>query len=284
MSNEIQVERSQHGGGLAVPITAEIMECAKLMAGARQAIPPHLRDNAGACLAICIQAVEWRMSPFAVANKSYVVNDRLAYESQLVHAVVEQRAPLTGRLRHRFTGEGDQRRCIVSGVFRGEAEPFEFCSAPFGQIQPKNSPLWKTQPVLQLYYHTSRNWARVYCPDAILGVYAEDELDREPPRDVGQEIAARFTASTPVEVGAPDSPSDPFQLPAVPVAPTITMPQAQRFWAIANEAQKTEAQVRAYLVTLGIESTKNILVADYEAACRWAEQRQETAPSEGWRR
>src|SRR5262245_27060287 len=80
-------------GGASFKSMGEIMEYAKLMSVASVAIPPHLRGNPGACLAICIQAVEWKMSPFAVANKSYVVNDRVSYESQLIHAVIEQRAP-----------------------------------------------------------------------------------------------------------------------------------------------------------------------------------------------
>lgn len=163
-------------GGPQFQNMMEVMEFAKLMAVSDVAVPRHLRGNPGACLAICIQALEWRMWPYAVANKSYVVNDRMSYESQLVHAVVEQRAPLLGRLRCRYTGEGEQRRCIVWARIRGEEEPLEFQSAEFGKIQPKNSPLWKTKPDLQLFYNASRDWARMYFPDVILGVYAEDEI------------------------------------------------------------------------------------------------------------
>ena len=41
-------------------------------------VPKHLRGNPGACIAV----VQWRLSPCAVANKSYSVNDRLGYEAQ----------------------------------------------------------------------------------------------------------------------------------------------------------------------------------------------------------
>lgn len=154
----------------------ELMEFAKMMAIAGTAVPPHLRNNAGACLAICIQAVEWRMSPFAVAGKSYVVNDRVGWESQLVHAVIEQRAPISSRIRHSFSGEGNNRTCKVWATLRGESEPLELTSPPFGTIQPKNSPLWKSKPDIQLYYSTVRDFCRVYFPDVLLGVYSEDEL------------------------------------------------------------------------------------------------------------
>lgn len=167
-------------GGMNFQNMGELMEFAKLMSLSQVSVPKHLRDNPGACLAVCIQAMEWRMSPYAVANKTYVVNDRLSFESQLVHAVIEQRAPITGRLRNKFIGEGDRRQCIVWATAKGESEPLEYTSSEFGKIQPKNSPLWKTKPDLQLFYNASRDWARMYFPDVIMGVYAEDELDQAP--------------------------------------------------------------------------------------------------------
>lgn len=181
---------------MAIRSMGDMMEVAKLMSVGKQAIPPHLRDNPGACLAVCIQAVEWEMSPFAVANKSYVVNDRLCYESQLIHAVIERRAPLVGRLRHSFSGEGAKRRCKVWASVKGEAEPFEYESPEIGSIKVKNSPLWVSKPDLQLYYNTSRDWARVYFPDVILGVYAKEELED------AEEIEK--TTAVPLPVGRSD--------------------------------------------------------------------------------
>lgn len=182
---EAKIDRDRAGslkisasdGGVSFASMVEVMEFAKLMAIGGVALPAFLRTNVGACLAVCIQAIEWRMSPYAVANKSYCVNDRLCFESQLIHAVIEQRAPITGRLRHKFTGEGATRRCVVWASVRGESEPLEYTSPPFEQITPKNSPLWKSKPDLQLFYNASRDWARMYFPDVILGVYSDDEID-----------------------------------------------------------------------------------------------------------
>ncbi|WP_083909652.1 recombinase RecT, partial [Rhodopseudomonas sp. B29] len=170
------LEVSDALGGLRFQNMVEVMEFAKCMAIAETAVPKHLRGNPGMCLAVCIQALEWRFSPFAVANKSYVVNDRIGYESQLVHAVIEQRAPIVGRLRHTFAGEGDTRTCTVTATLRETGETLEYTSPQFAKIQPKNSPLWKTKPDLQLYYNTSRDFCRTYFPDVLLGVYSAEEL------------------------------------------------------------------------------------------------------------
>lgn len=92
---------------------SQVMEFAKLMAISQQAVPKHLRDNPGGCLAIAVQAYEWKINPFALANKSYVVNDRTCYESGLYQAVITQRAPITGRIKMEYKGEGKTRTCRV---------------------------------------------------------------------------------------------------------------------------------------------------------------------------
>jgi hypothetical protein len=178
-------------GGIVFQNMTEVMEFSKLMSLAGNAVPKHLQGNPGMCLAVCVQALEWRFSPFAVANKSYEVQGRLCFESQLVHALIEQRAPIRGRLQHKFEGEGDDRKCIVTAILRETGETMEYTSPPFSKITPKNSPLWKTKPDLQLYYNTSRDFCRAYFPDVLLGVYAQDELRDHLGPDNAKDVNAR---------------------------------------------------------------------------------------------
>ncbi|HCE07494.1 MAG TPA: hypothetical protein DEQ40_02625 [Oxalobacteraceae bacterium] len=192
---------SDNIGGIMFKDMAEVMEFSKLLAVAGAAVPKHLRGNVGACLAVTIQALEWRMSPIAVANKSYEVNDRIAYESQLIHAVVEARAPLKQRLRKKYSGEGPTLQCFVTGHFKGEVDPIEYESPKFSEIKTKNSPLWTSDPRQQLWYYSVRAWARANCPDVLLGIYAEDELEgrsgADHARDVTPkpDVAKRLTGS-----------------------------------------------------------------------------------------
>jgi hypothetical protein len=183
------------------------------MAVSGAAVPPWLRKNPGGCLAICSRALRWKMDPFAVAEQSYMVSNKgvesVAFMSQLVHAVVESRAPLKGRLRHEIIGEGDERRCKVSGTFRGEDKPHEYTSQTLKTMleqRPKRrdgegfggSPLWETNPEVQLAYSAVRQWARLHSPDTLLGVYALDELDEAemidvtPPSEQVTDLAQRL--------------------------------------------------------------------------------------------
>lgn len=52
----------------------------------------------------------------------------------------------------------------------------------------------------------------------------------------------------------------------------ITVPQAKRFFAIAKSADKTDADIKAYLQnTLGIERSADMNLSDYEKAVEWAQ-------------
>ena len=202
----------KQGGGANISTMLDAMNVAKVLALSAQAVPPHCRGNPGICLGIVLAAAELNLSPTALANKTYVVNDRLAYESQAIHAIVERRAPLARRLRCRYLGEGDNRQCEVTGWLIGEEEPFVYLSPRLKDITPKNSPLWKTKPDLQLWYNASRDWARMYVPDVILGMYTADELDApaapasRPPRTAAEAMQRATAPRTVVQQVAPPPP------------------------------------------------------------------------------
>lgn len=161
---------------IAISTMGEAMEMAKLMSLSRQAVRAPFRGEPGICLALVIQAHEWGLNPYAAASKAYVVNDQIAWESQLIHAVIESRAPLKGRLKCSYTGVGAERKCIVSGTFT-DGEVREYESPMIKDIRVKNSPLWRNDPDQQLWYYSSRSWCRKWCADVLLGIYAPDELD-----------------------------------------------------------------------------------------------------------
>ena len=177
------------GGSSITPQNlGEVVRFAEVMCKADIALPQHLRGNAGACMAVALQAMEWSMSIFAVASKSYAVGGRIAYEAQLIAAVVNTRSGIKGRLKYVYEGEKDNMVCRVTGILDGDECVYE--SPPLGQITPKNSPLWKTDPRQQLGYYSARSWARRYCPEVILGVYDRDEVEHRGP-DNAKDVTPR---------------------------------------------------------------------------------------------
>lgn len=215
-------EVSSSVGGLAFKDMGQVMEFSKLMAVAGQAVPKHLRGQPGACMAVSLQALNWRMDPFAVANKSYMVNDRIAYEAQLIHAVIEQRAPIKGRLKGGYKGEGAKRVCILRAVSAEDGDEIVYESPEIGSITTKNSPLWKSDPDQQLWYYSARAMCRRHFPDVLLGVYERDEIENAPAmRDVSPEPSTSGFAARAAAARRSDEPDQQQDEPEVEDADTI---------------------------------------------------------------
>jgi len=156
----------------------KMMRLAEQMANSKLSVPEHLRANIGDCLAIITQAMLWNMNPFAVAQKTHLVSGKLGYEAQLVNAVVMNSGAVRGSPRYEYKGEGNTLECRVGFIERGNTEITWGEWLKNADITTRNSPLWKTNVKQQLGYLQLKNWARAFCPGAILGVYTVDELEQ----------------------------------------------------------------------------------------------------------
>lgn len=162
---------------------SQALELGQAMAKGEFAVPKHLRGSPGACLAIIELASNWGLMAFGVANQSYVVSDRLCFMAQLVHSVIKKRVPLKNPsvgLQSRYEGEGQTRKVTVFAevvLEDGTTAVLEWESPLLKDIQPQNSPLWKTDVDLQLFYRTTSRWQRRYFPEIMLGVYTKDDIE-----------------------------------------------------------------------------------------------------------
>lgn len=177
-------------GGARVPMPrnfAELQEMASFMSRGGAMVGSAFQGSPGACLGIITQAMRWGMDPYAVSQKAYQAtkdnpNAPIAYEAQLVAAVVLRNAPLQRRLRSRYEGSDDTRKIIITGWLKGEDDPFEYESPPLATLKGK-SPLWTKDPDQQLWYYGVRAWARRFVPEVIMGVYTPDERDEQRERE-----------------------------------------------------------------------------------------------------
>ena len=163
-----------------------MMRLAEMMSKSVVTVPKHLAGNPSDCMAIVLQAAQWKMNPYSVAQATHLVSGTLGYEAKLVNAVVQNSGAIRGRFHYEYRGEGAKVECRVGAIPAGETEIVwgEWLSA--ADVTTKNSPLWKTNPRQQLGYLQVKNWSRQYTPGALLGVYSVDELRDSEPRDMGQ--------------------------------------------------------------------------------------------------
>lgn len=215
-------EISMKLGGVQFATMVEVMEFSKLMAVSGSAVPPHLRGNPGGCLAICTKALRFGFDPFALAEHSFamrkpmdvtVVNEgggrvtkkedveTIAYDSYVIRAVIEAHAPIKGRLKYDYQGEGDQRRCAVSAVLRDGGAVVTHVSPTLAERLKaigknergfiKGSPLWETKPDQQLAYDTARDFCRRYFPEILMGWYDKDEFEEHVRAETAQDITPK---------------------------------------------------------------------------------------------
>lgn len=197
MSNELSLTSTPSAtiGTAAAIFSPEGMDrlvrFATLMADSKATVPAHLAGKPADCLAVTMQAAQWGMNPFAVAQKTHVVNGTLGYEAQLVNAVVSSSNLLATRLNYRWDGDwtkvngktdkSPNLTVTVSAVLKGEADAREL-TISMAQAGVRNSPLWEQDPRQQLAYLCVKRWARLHAPDVLLGVYTPDELQETAPR------------------------------------------------------------------------------------------------------
>lgn len=224
---EDRLDKSAAGGTLVLPggvqfrTMLEVMEFSKLMAISGVAVPPHLRGNPGACLAVCTKALRFGFEPFALAEHSYPMRrsaknelggwetiETIAYDSFVIHAIIEAHAGLDGPLQCEYFGEGDSRVCRATGSIKGHM--LEHTSPQIGQIkaargrndkgQIKGSPLWDTKPDQQLWYDTRRDWCRRYAPHVLMGIWDKDEFDENVPPEKPAESSPKLLDRLPGKI------------------------------------------------------------------------------------
>lgn len=199
---------------------ANMMAVADIMAKAKL-VPEHLQGKPADCLLVVEQARRWNMSPFAVAQETYVVKGKLLFGGKLVTAVVNSRAPLAAPLQFTFKGEGLACEVTVSGTLRNEAEPRTY-SITVGEAKKVagSSSLWNTDPKQQACYFGARFWARRHCPEVILGVWSEDEIDRGPTmRDITPPAAESTSLKDQLRAQAADVVDEPIDAETGEVLP-----------------------------------------------------------------
>lgn len=72
----------------------------------------------------------------------------------------------------------------VGAILHGDAEITWSEPVYLSSVVTRNSPLWATNPKQQIAYLAVKYWARLYCPEVILGVYTPDELEDRTMKDV----------------------------------------------------------------------------------------------------
>lgn len=140
--------------------------------------PAHLKGKPADCILVAAQAMRWRSDPFAVAQHTFVTQGKLGYEGKLIAAMVNASPKLRENLNYEYDGEGENRRVVVSGQFKG-SDTVRKVDGTVAKWKTGNE-FWKKNPDQMLAYRGAREWARRHMPEVLLGVNSEEEIAPRP--------------------------------------------------------------------------------------------------------
>ena len=224
MNQNTEIKQSHAVNANAALIQGDIFErlerFAVTMASGKCTVPDHLRGNKGDCFAVAMQALQWGMNPFAVGQKTHLVNGTLGYEAQLVNAVISSSKAIVGRFHYEYggdweklaeyppkkvkkeRGQGPNKKTYyvyekgwpdelekglsikVGAQIAGESDVTYNEPLYLASIVTRNSELWATDPKQQIAYLGVKKWSRKYTPAVIMGVYTPDEIENDSERVV----------------------------------------------------------------------------------------------------
>lgn len=224
------------------------------------------------CFRVLNQAMRWKVDPFAVADETFVTGGKLGYQGKLITAIVNTRAGLQGRLRYEFSGEGSARKVKIIGQFKGDPKPVDVDLTVKEGIAASDkgkgpNPMWLRDPDQKLVYSGVVKWARRHCPEVIMGVLTEDDIEaieaaREKAElpsatdELNAKLKSAFSAPVartalpdPIDVTPEPEHREPGEIPNEPEpeakeAPAPALDPAGKTWESFAEAAGEIAQAR----------------------------------------
>lgn len=237
--------------------------------------PRDYKDKPQNVLIAMQMGLEVGLSPMQAIQNIAVINGRPSIWGDAMLALVQNHKDFESIDENQSTAEKGV--CIVK---RRGMEPqrreFTVDDAKKAGLWGKQGP-WQTAPARMLKLRARAFALRDTFADALRGLQsAEEQRDFvetttvEPVRATAApvEMPRRLTEKPAADAAAPAAAQDEQQK-------KITLPQAKRLFAIAKEAGRTDEEVKAHLLGLGIKSSLEVTADKYEEICRALGQKSE---------
>ena len=149
-------------------------------------LPAQYRGNVANCFVACEMAARMDVSPLFVMQNLHVIDGRPSWSSAACIALING-CGLFRDVRFNMVGEAGtpSRGCYVSATRVGTGEHVQGTTVTIqlaideGWMERKGSK-WKTMPEQMLKYRAAAFFARIECPNALMGFMLDDES-----RDMG---------------------------------------------------------------------------------------------------
>ena len=143
-------------------------------------IPATYQGKPQDCFVAIEMATRMGVSPLVVMQNMYVVKGKPAWAGQACTMFINSCGKFT-QVKHVYTGEKgtDSRGCYVTATRISDGIQVNGVEVTIAMAKAEgwtSNTKWRNMPELMLAYRASAFFARVHCPEALMGVQLADEI------------------------------------------------------------------------------------------------------------
>ena len=143
-------------------------------------IPATYQGKPYDCFVALEMATRMGVSPLVVMQNMYVVKGKPAWAGQACTMFINSCGKFAG-VKHVYTGEKgtDSRGCYVTATRISDGVQVNGVEVTIAMAKAEgwtSNTKWRNMPELMLAYRASAFFARVHCPEALMGVQLVDEI------------------------------------------------------------------------------------------------------------
>lgn len=144
-------------------------------------IPQSYQGKPQDCFIAVDMATRMNVSPMVVMQNMYVVKGKPSWAGQACTMLINSCGKFRD-VKHIYTGTKgtDNRGCYVEAVRVSNGETVQGVEVTISMAKAEgwiSNPKWRNMPDLMLAYRASAFFARVYCPEALMGVQTYEEVE-----------------------------------------------------------------------------------------------------------
>lgn len=143
-------------------------------------IPQAYQGKPQDCFVAIEMATRMGVSPMVVMQNMYVVKGKPSWAGQACTMLINSCGKFRD-VKHVYTGaKGTENRgCYVTATRVSDGEKLDGVEVTLNMAKAEgwtSNPKWRNMPELMLAYRASAFFARVYCPEALMGVQTAEEI------------------------------------------------------------------------------------------------------------
>jgi hypothetical protein len=156
-------------------------------------IPQNYQGKPQDCFVAIEMATRMNISPLVVMQNMYVVKGKPSWAGQACTMLINSCGKFKD-VKHIYTGKKgtDERGCYVSAVRISDGVELNGVEVTINMAKAEgwtSNQKWRNMPELMLAYRASAFFARVYCPEALMGVQTYEEvIDTDPTQEKNKAI------------------------------------------------------------------------------------------------